>query len=200
MPLMPCATGLAHGPTHFFSVFSTHVPEFHPGFTSCGQMLLLALPLSYRSLQRSLISPLLALPPSPHPCGVRKMKWVKSGQFQGFAEQEFLLQRFRGCSGAAAALTPAMLGWRISLSPLEHLCRARGEFLQVPTLHLLVYNDSKVVVLQDAGELPKAVLQADLNRTKRDIERFTSPGNGWALISGEIPCQGLAPGVKSSHI
>lgn len=84
--------------------------------------------------------------------------------------------------------------------PSQHLCRARGEFLQVPTLHLLVYNDSKVVVLQDAGELPKAVLQADLNRTKRDIERFTSPGNGWALISGEIPCQGLAPGVKSSHI
>lgn len=92
---------------------------------------------------------------------------MRSGQLQGFAEQKpLVVQRLRGCPGAADALTPATISLRISLSPLTRLCQGRGEFLQIPTLHLLVYNDSEGVVLQDAGKLPKAVLQADLNRTK----------------------------------
>lgn len=105
--------------------------------------------------------------------GCQEQTWVKSGQFQGFAEQNPLVQRLRGCTGAAAALTPAKICLRISLSPLKHLCQAPGELLQIPTLHLLVYNDGKVVILQDAGKLPQAVLQADLNRTKNVTFNFS---------------------------
>jgi len=88
--------------------------------------------------------------------------------------QKFFLQRLRGSTGEAAALIPATLHLRISLSLLKHSCKACAVLLQIPTLHLLVYNDSKMVVLQDAGKLPEAVLQANLNRTKRDILCFTS--------------------------
>lgn len=64
--------------------------------------------------------------PLPSSLWRQEETWVKSGQLQGFAEQKSLLQRLGGCTGAAAALTPATLSLRISLSPLKHLCQARG--------------------------------------------------------------------------
>lgn len=87
--------------------------------------------------------------------------------------QKCFLQGLRCCACGAAALILAKLSLTISLSPLKHSCKACTVLLQIPTLHLLVYNDRKAVVLQNAGKPPKGVLQANLNGAKRDILCFT---------------------------
>lgn len=88
--------------------------------------------------------------------------------------QKSYLQGLRCCALGAAALVLTKLSLTISLSPLKRSCKACTVLLQIPTLHLLVYNDRKTVILQNAGKPPEGVLQANLNRAKSDILCFTS--------------------------
>lgn len=104
---------------------------------------------------------------------------MNSWQFQGFAETRDRNPSCKGLGGwtcGPAALIPTKLSLRISLSSLKHLCKAHTVLLQIPTLHLLVYNDGKMVILQDARKLSKAVFQANLNNAKRDISHLTDSG------------------------